>query len=66
MKWRKMETAPKDGTAVLVYRNTWCRPRVGKYTHGTWWTDGQPCSIYVELHWWQPLPALPKTTENKL
>ena len=34
MKWEKIETAPKDGTAVLVYPPTWK-------------SNGRTCSVAV-------------------
>ena len=63
--WRPIETAPKDGTRMLVYRPS------GRYNltlvgvdlrdnhyDGTWWhsrQDEQPTH-------WQPMPQPPETT----
>lgn len=64
--WQPIETAPKDGTSVLVLIKGFT-PTVAKWLAGQWMTadmeadfeDGElePCDW--ELHYWQPLPSYP-------
>lgn len=63
MEWRPIETAPKDGTAILVWRahepgRELRRMGIDMWVGGCWWNsrrDMQPTH-------WQPLPAPPKDT----
>lgn len=58
MEWQPIETAPKDGTEVLVWgtrhRRVYPDQRrlVARYERG-WWSHGAVVS-HVEL--WMPLP----------
>jgi len=64
-EWQSIETAPKDGTTVLLYAPGWESPRTG-WTYGK--DDWQECPFhhdpartdYRPTHW-QPLPAPPVT-----
>lgn len=56
--WQPIETAPKDGTGVLVCRYGWIRPRCGRWSSGGWWTNDAPLIGNPDL--WMPLPAAPK------
>ena len=65
--WRSMDSAPKDGTRVLV--------AIDKRVKVAWWDDN--CEWWTEddedwfgwndahLHNWMPLPAAPTTPERK-
>lgn len=60
--WQTMETAPKDGTLLLVYR-----PGTARLSHlairtATEWC-GPKCCPNAEPTHWMPLPALP--TQDK-
>lgn len=69
-KWRPIETAPKDGTDILLGCATWKRPELGQWSVETaaWFTDGGgyedgevangPDEVDSPTHW-QPLPANP-------
>jgi len=59
--WLPMDVAPKDGEAVLVYRYTWIRPRIGRWSHGCWWTDSQPLNGDPDV--WLPLQKHPEGEE---
>lgn len=64
--WRPIETAPKDGTGVLVYLPDFCRVREAWFCEetGLWPADdpydedGEPCNVGLPTHW-MPLPAAP-------
>lgn len=62
-----MDSAPKDGTHVLIVDSGVVSEAYWAYEGGGWWlantyptdyTDGQ---IYAPTHW-QPLPPPPETT----
>ena len=75
--WRSMETAPKDGTAILaacpsannIFIAAW---RTWHYDLlredvTTWWSNGaknsyQPDQLILEPTHWMPLPDLPVST----
>lgn len=60
--WRSIETAPKDGTEVLLWatKHTMLRPNqqriVGRYSNG-WWAGNSTLSHVTA---WQPLAAAPQ------
>ena len=59
--WRPIETAPKDGTWVLVWDCCRCKIASNYYDHDQrdeWTTDGEGFLIQPKL--WQPLPPRPQ------
>ena len=74
--WKPIESAPKDGTRVLIYtRNAsrqrvqeayWARPWDGAPDEQCWWSTphgpaGRGYTILPEAaSHWQPLPAPPQ------
>lgn len=74
-EWRPIETAPKDGTAVLVMRNIWPGTATGFAEdcngHNTyvaaWWTNRWVCymdwiddpTCPIKPTHWMPIPAPP-------
>ena len=62
-QWQTMDSAPKDGTSVLV--NVGIGISIGEYlkgfhpwNDGAWWIEGGQ-TTGVPTHW-QPLPPAPK------
>lgn len=67
--WQPIETAPRDGTAILVPDDAWGTMPVrwvARQERGAWQTHGA-----YERHpaWWMPIPpkphAAPKTTKPR-
>ena len=65
--WQPIETAPKDGTTVLLYAPGWDSPKTG-WTYGK--DEWQDCPYshkgsknYLPTHW-MPLPAAPAKQEG--
>lgn len=69
--WQPIETAPKDGTTVLLSEKWNSIPIIGRFARGKWVgdhtnvnTDGDACVIdYFEpthITHWMPLPEPPK------
>lgn len=63
-QWRTMESAPKDGTPLLIAGRGWVAEGYyesdgdrGWYSANTDWTDAYDGSLYP-THW-QPLPSPP-------
>ena len=69
-KWQPIETAPTDGTRILVWEGfyecvelVWWRwKQTGEEAYGTWTTNG--ISGYNPTHW-MPLPDPPLDAEEK-
>ena len=71
-KWQLIETAPKDGTKILIYEDlgwekliyvvrwvdAWVNPSIGAWLEA----DGEGHATYDPTHW-MPLPEPPKETE---
>lgn len=65
--WMPIETAPKDGTPILVLKKGF-HPAVARWLEGQWMTanaeanysNGNPCYLEWNLTHWQPLPAIPQ------
>lgn len=56
MEWMPIESAPKDGTDVLL----WCGwAMTGLWHKGEWYTADSVDPIYMVTHW-MPLPDPPK------
>lgn len=68
--WQSIETAPKDGTKVMVYvkdfdlvTEAWFSLLTGLWPHSEEFTeDGDPCNVGMPSHW-MPLPN-PAETEK--
>ena len=60
MNWQPIDTAPED-RYVLLWRPSWSVARSGRFSAGTWWTNGQPCGSPTH---WAELPAPPKATAS--
>lgn len=72
--WQPMETAPKDGTRVLLWIEWSDVPVVGEFSHDRWWADTEhyevSCGAYcyggsvssdknMKPTHWHPLPPPP-------
>lgn len=58
--WQGMESAPKDGTSILVWRKHATRPLIARYWKDfDWFEDEDGVHLYGLTHW-QPLPNPPK------
>lgn len=69
-QWQGIESAPKDGTAVLLWWPYWRKePVIGRYQKGEWQSEvklwdygtGAPEDVdEASPQGWQPLPSPPK------
>lgn len=66
MEWQPIETAPKDGTEIIVYTATkrittaWFCEETKLWPHDEVYSeDGEPCNVGWPTHW-MPLPEPPK------
>lgn len=64
MTWQPIETAPKDGTEVLVFGPRQDGTYLAAYQYDDWWVAGPWDERWTELlspptHW-MPLPAPPE------
>lgn len=72
--WQPIETAPKDGTRVLLWIEWSDVPVIGEFSHGRWRADTEHYSVscgagcyggsvssdrYMKPTHWRPLPAPP-------
>lgn len=63
MEWQPIETAPKDGTKVLLWDDgvtigEWSE-NVHPWNDGNWWVEGGQVTTQTATHW-MPLPEPPK------
>lgn len=63
MAWQPIETAPKDGTFVLLTDSD-CDPcwLIAQWTRDAWWGQRTPsgkCTIWRVATHWMPLPEPP-------
>lgn len=71
-EWQPIETAPKDGTRILLWAGAWRHPFVGfadSVTPYMVWLDiptPQADMIQVFAAYWQPLPAPPKENNGNI
>lgn len=73
LAWRPIETAPKDGTSVLLFADNWGEPVVGSfaYSHDE---NGDETEVrdwfssfgdtLDEPEHWMPLPEPPKESSH--
>lgn len=65
--WMPIETAPKDGTDVLVTSReplTSSQPQIAGYFDDGWFSEHAPFTRIEGLTHWQPLPEPPTTTNT--
>lgn len=60
--WQPIETAPKDGTHVLLANKSGTRVADGMYGNYKVWSWPY---VMVEPAYWRPMPAAPNAQENK-
>ena len=58
--WLPIETAPKDGTRILVWRKHATRPLIARYQKDFEWFEDEDGVHLYHLIYWQPLPNPPK------
>ena len=62
MKWRLIESAPKDGTLILVFGGKHTTVDIRAADSG-WW-NRYPVKDITPTHW-MPLPSPPQTSKEK-
>lgn len=76
--WRPIETAPKDGTRILIYyaapgasvKQAWSANERGHFIRVARWDDGKwrldmSGHFRLDATHWMPLPAHPKEGETQ-
>ena len=63
MEWQPIETAPKDGTNVLLCADGYVEigfwlPNPHTWNDGAWWVEGGQITARNTTHW-MPLPKAP-------
>ena len=58
--WLPIETAPKDGTRILVWRKHATRPLIARRQKDFEWFEDEDGVHLYNLIYWQPLPNPPK------
>lgn len=67
--WRDMDSAPKDGTRVLISGWTgrgdqrWVTAAMFSAERDYWWSDHESWRMHPPTHW-MPLPAPPAATAS--
>lgn len=65
MEWQPIETAPKDGTEIILWNKSWQSPHSGYYG---WrgWEQAYECGPWKNqpTHW-MPLPEPPKRRRRR-
>lgn len=75
MDWRPIETAPTDGTLVIIWGEDFEHPLLAAHSDGEhhlhgrfYWVTGNPahwCDLYaMEPSHWMPLPDPPTQTAS--
>ena len=58
--WRPIESAPKDGSKLLLYGKPWSDPVIGQYhTRDKYWMALNLMPYHYPPTHWTPLPELP-------
>ena len=60
MEWQGMDSAPKDGTQILIYEPT-AGICVMFFMDGQFREKVSMCTLRYDPIWWMPLPDLPPT-----
>jgi hypothetical protein len=61
--WRPILTAPRDGTAILLWEPGIEEPHIGRWStppYAQWWSDSWAPPTCDPTHW-MPLPAPPQS-----
>lgn len=58
MTWQPIETAPRDGTRVLLVSHDNEHVRIGSWDRRRWIDDGEGLEI-DHVYLWQPIPEVP-------
>ena len=58
LEWQPIETAPKDGSQVLVIERG--VRHVAWYHESSWTICGDACNYYADPDLWMPLEPIPK------
>jgi len=68
MKWQTIETAPKNGERILLYRYDWAENVCVGYWDITWedWYVVGGGTPWIGATHWTAIPPLPKISTTKL
>ncbi len=66
MKWQPIETAPKDGTRVLVWHPEYSAPLTAQFYSDTWGIHSTLPRLFNQPTHWMLVPAPPKHSKNAI
>jgi hypothetical protein len=64
MSWQPIETAPKDGTIILVADDVHGSVGLAEWDMGRWYIPETDSNLWVSPTHWQPLPAAPISADR--
>ncbi len=63
MNWQTIDTAPKDGTAIIVYNKQLEHPMVAQPSGLDCWIEATCGEFYGPATHWMPLPPKPEDAQ---
>ena len=56
--WLPIESAPRDGTKIMITHHTWPAPEIARFEKPQWVTNSGETLLYPSH--WMPLPEPPR------
>lgn len=59
MTWQPIESAPRDGTVILITDGEVVQSGYYESAAGIWRSEAEQCLLWAAPTYWQPLPEPP-------